>query len=168
MKTHHHVKWFDYYLVCETMCSHYKSSEVTIFNSRIRPKCFSAMEAGFFYDCSSGKYPIFSCFLFVNIWLPNISKKKSWKFYGNCVEISNFLLFQFCVFTTFILKSLRVLLQKVGQKVCENIGNVFCGIHSPVSKLKWVYRQNQAILEQKDTLLSQIHECNIMALWFFL
>ena len=72
------------------------------------------------------------------------------------------------VFVQHLSHSLRVLLQKVVQKVCENIGNVFCGIHSPVSKLKWVYRQNQAILEQKDTLLSQIHECNIMALWFFL
>ena len=92
VKTHHHVKWFDYHLVCETLCSHYKSPKVTILNSRIRSKCFSTMEAGFVYDCSSGKHPIFCCSLFVNIWIVT-------KYY--------------------ISQSLRVLLQNVCENIGE-------------------------------------------------
>ena len=110
VKTHHHVKWFDYHLVCETLCSHYKSSKVTILNSRIRSKCFSTMEAGFVYDCSSGKYPIspFLCLFFIS--------------HGSSMGIllkmkSRIIYFFNLVFLQNLSHNLRVLLYKV----CENI-----------------------------------------------
>ena len=40
--------------------------------------------------------------------------------------------------------------QKIGQKFRENIRCDFFGFYLPVSKLKWVTRQNQAILEQNE------------------
>ena len=113
VKTHHHVKWFDYHLVCETLCSHYKSSKVTIFNSRIRSKCFSTMEAGFVYDCSSGKYPIF--IFFIRKYLTS-DYLIFFKNHGNCIGIllkSRIFYYFNIVFLQNLSHSLRVLLKRL-------------------------------------------------------
>ena len=92
------------------------------------------MEAGFVYDCSSGKYPIF--IFFIRKYLTS-DYLIFFKNHGNCIGIllkSRIFYYFNIVFLQNLSHSLRVLLQKVGQKVCENIGDVFRGIHSPVSK----------------------------------
>ena len=148
VKTHHHVKWFDYHLVCETLCSHHKSPKVTILNSRIRTKCFSSMEAGFVYDCSSGKHPIFCCCFFVNIWLNSdylIFQKIMeilWEFCRN-LEFFTFV-FWFSIFT-----KLKWQFEGCTTKSCSKSLWKYWGCCSwnSFSKLKWVFRQNQATLE---------------------
>ena len=68
------------------------------------------------------------------------------KNHGNSMGIllkSRIFYFFNLVFLPNLSHSLRNLLKKVGQKVCGNIGDVFRGIHSLVSKLKWVSRQTK-------------------------
>ena len=51
--------------------------------------------------------------------------------------------------------------QKISQKIRENIGDdFFLGFIFPVSKLEWVFRQNEAILGQNEAKIYGSKTCN--------